>query len=194
MTFMGRAKEFEREHALERAMYVFWSKGYEGASIPDLIQHMGISRSSLYETYGDKQALFLETLSYYKMKGEKKRDLLRNASSAKKGLRDYFEWHINDAINESLPGGCMITNTAISLDHCHEQVRDLVQERFDSLAEEFYRLIERGKQSGEISSHKDARKLANLLLGLNHGIGVMARVTKDAQVLENMMEEAIELL
>ncbi len=159
-----------------------------------MIQHMGISRSSLYETYGDKQALFLEALSSYKAKGEKKRELLRNGSSAKQGLRDYFERHIADSVNESLPGGCMITNTAITLKHCTEQVSLFIKERFDSLAEEFYELIERGKRSGEIRSDKDSRVLANLLLGLNHGIGVMARVTKDSQVLKNMMEEAIELL
>ena len=56
---MARHKEFEREEALQKAMEVFWSRGYGAASIQDLVEHMGINRQSLYDTFGDKHALYL---------------------------------------------------------------------------------------------------------------------------------------
>jgi TetR/AcrR family transcriptional repressor of nem operon len=62
---MARPKSFIPEQALQKAMHVFWEKGYEGASIQDLTQAMGINRFSLYDTFGDKHALYLQTLDMY---------------------------------------------------------------------------------------------------------------------------------
>jgi TetR/AcrR family transcriptional repressor of nem operon len=62
---MPRPKEFDREHVLDRAMGVFWSKGYAATSIEDLVAHMGIQRGSLYGTFRDKRTLFLSALDRY---------------------------------------------------------------------------------------------------------------------------------
>ncbi|MCY8669819.1 TetR/AcrR family transcriptional regulator [Bacillus haynesii] len=95
---MGRRKEFVREEALRSAMRTFWSKGYDGTSIPDLMHSMCISRSSLYETFGDKQSLLNEAVKYYsQLVGEKKQGILANAKSAKQGLTDYFRYHMEAA-------------------------------------------------------------------------------------------------
>ena len=59
---LGRPKAFDREEALEKAMYLFWAKGYEAASVRDLLAAMGINRGSMYATFGDKRSLFLETI------------------------------------------------------------------------------------------------------------------------------------
>src|SRR4051812_42751972 len=61
----GRPREFDTEKALERAMHVFWRKGYEGASLTDLTEAMGINRPSLYAAFGDKAALFRRALDKY---------------------------------------------------------------------------------------------------------------------------------
>ena len=62
---MARTKEFDRDAALDRAMHVFWKKGYEATSLPDLLQAMGIARQSLYDTFGEKHALFMAALERY---------------------------------------------------------------------------------------------------------------------------------
>lgn len=79
---MGRTKEFDREQVLRKAMIVFWEKGYEGASIPDLLKSMELSRSSMYETFQDKQTLYYEAIQQYKKMSQKKRDLMNLAPSA----------------------------------------------------------------------------------------------------------------
>jgi len=62
---MARAKEFDREKVLERAMHVFWARGYEATSLPELLDAMQIGRQSMYDTFGDKRALFIAALDRY---------------------------------------------------------------------------------------------------------------------------------
>ena len=63
---LGRPKEFDRKEALESAMEVFWAKGFEGTSVCDLLDGMGINRGSMYDTFGDKRALFLAAIDHYR--------------------------------------------------------------------------------------------------------------------------------
>lgn len=62
---MARPREFDPDHALEQAMEVFWQRGYEGASLPDLLTGMGLTRGSLYKAFKDKRSLFLQVLERY---------------------------------------------------------------------------------------------------------------------------------
>ncbi|CAM3391078.1 TetR/AcrR family transcriptional regulator [Paenibacillus lupini] len=191
---MARPREFDSEHVLQQAMHLFWSRGYEAVAIPDLLKQTGLSRSSLYEFFGDKQSLFIETLNHYKHIGDRKRDVLRNAQSVKEGIQNYFTLHIDMSVDEALPRGCFITNTAVSLDQVDDQVRRLIEERFEGLENEFYLLLEKGQQSGEITKDKNIVELARLFNGLNHGISVMARVNQDRLVLSDMVNAALKLL
>jgi TetR/AcrR family transcriptional repressor of nem operon len=106
MIRVSRPKEFDRNIALKKAMHVFWAKGFEGASISDLTEMMGISRSSLYESFGDKEDLFLEALNYYIEDIEERRTLIfGKAISVKQGMRDFFYGVIKFVLNEEQPGG-----------------------------------------------------------------------------------------
>src|SRR6266567_3686326 len=89
---MARHREFDRDEALHKAMEVFWSRGYEAASIQELIKHMGINRQSLYDTFGDKHALYLQALDRYReMEGHKLFELLERQGSVKNNLRQLFK-------------------------------------------------------------------------------------------------------
>src|ERR1051326_3516607 len=88
---MARHKEFDREEALQKAMEVFWERGYEATSIQDLVEQMGINRQSLYDTFGDKHALYLAALDHYReVEGGKMFKLLERQGSVKKTLRKLF--------------------------------------------------------------------------------------------------------
>src|SRR5215208_4537603 len=88
---MARHKEFDREEALQRAMEVFWSRGYEAASVGDLVKHMGINRQSLYDTFGDKHTLYLAALDRYReVEGRKLFELLERPGPVKRALRQLF--------------------------------------------------------------------------------------------------------
>jgi TetR/AcrR family transcriptional regulator, transcriptional repressor for nem operon len=80
---MARHKEFDRDEALRKAMEVFWSRGYEAASIEDLVKHMGINRQSLYDTFGHKHALYLKALDRYReVEGRRMFDLCSSLMQA----------------------------------------------------------------------------------------------------------------
>ncbi|MFG0217163.1 TetR/AcrR family transcriptional regulator [Brevibacillus porteri] len=175
-------------------MLVFWEKGYEATSIPDLLKAMELSRSSLYETFVDKETLYVEAIQHYKKIGQKKRDLLVYASSAKAGIRQYFDQHITSAFDEDLPKGCMITNATLGLDSPDEQLHKLIRDGFEELEHAFYELLSKGQQTGEIDSKKDIKALSHLLLNLNHSINVVSKVKTDKKIIYDMMNTVIEML
>lgn len=194
MITIGRSKEFDKVDVLHKAMLVFWEKGYDATSIPDLLTAMGLSRSSLYETFTDKETLYLEALRHYKNIRNYKRNLLANASSAKDGIRQYFDHQIASAFDEDLPKGCLITNATIGMNTPDEQLRKLIQEGFEELEQAFYELLRKGQQTGEISSEKDIKALSLLLLNLNHSINVVSKVKNNRKVMDDMMNAVIEMI
>jgi TetR/AcrR family transcriptional regulator, transcriptional repressor for nem operon len=175
-------------------MLVFWEKGYEATSIPDLLESMKISRSSLYETFVDKSTLYIEAINHYKEIKQKKRNLLLNAQSAKAGIKQYFEQHISSAFDEDLPKGCLITNAIISLDSPDEQFHKLIRDSFEELELSFYELLRKGQQSGEIDLKKDIKVLSYLLLNLNHSINVLSKVNSDKKVIYDMINTVVEMI
>ncbi len=191
---MGRTKEFDHGQVLHAATLVFWQKGYEATSMSDLLQAMNISRSSMYETFVDKEHLYLQSIEHYKRLGEDKRSCLSHATSAREGIRRYFDKHIDGAFNLSSPRGCLITNAIAALDAPDEQIRQIVQKRFEDLGEAFYRLLQQGQENGEIGADRDIRTLAYLLLNLNHGINIAAKVDSDRTHAEQMVQSVIDML
>lgn len=111
---MARPRTFELESALEDAMNVFWAKGYEGASLPDLLSEMGIARGSLYKAYGDKRALFLDALALYDRTALTPAiDLLRGARDA--GAKDPIGTLFASVVDAARHGdrrGCLMCNAA----------------------------------------------------------------------------------
>ena len=175
-------------------MLVFWEKGYDATSIPDLLEAMELSRSSLYETFTDKQTLYVEAIHHYKKIGRNKRNLLVNAPSAKVGIRQYFDQHITSAFDDDLPKGCFITNATIGLDSPDEQLRNLIRDGFEELEQSFYVLLSKGQQTGEIDPKKDINALSHLLLNLNHSINVVSKVKTNKKIIYDMMDTVIEML
>src|SRR3984893_15939871 len=113
---MARQKEFDREEALHKAMEVFWSRGYQAASIQDLVKHMGINRQSLYDTFGDKHALYLQALDrYHEVHGRKVSELLERPGSVKKALRQLFEGIVEGSLCEQERRGCFMGNAMSEL-------------------------------------------------------------------------------
>lgn len=191
---MGRTKEFDRELVLHKAMLLFWEKGYESASIPDLIQSMGISRSSLYESFTDKRSLYLEAIDHYKKVRRNKRELLLGASTVKEGIRKFFCSHIDAAYDKDFPGGCLITNEAVRAGTADTAIIQVVQESVEDLEELFYKVLKKGQRSGEIDQTTDLRVAAYLLLNLNHSINLLSKVTKEKQLVYAMVDKVIDSL
>jgi len=113
---MARHKEFDRDEALHKAMEVFWSRGYEAASVGDLVKHMGVSRQSLYDTFGDKHSLYLQALDRYReVEGRKMFELLEAPGSVKRSLRRLFEGVVECSLAGGERRGCFVGNATSEL-------------------------------------------------------------------------------
>ena len=113
---MARQKEFNPDEVLHKAMEVFWRRGYEGASMQDLVKHMGINRQSIYDTFGDKHSLFLQSLDRYReIESRKVFAVLERPGSVKKNLRQLFEEVVSRAVSAEGRRGCFVGNSMSEL-------------------------------------------------------------------------------
>jgi TetR/AcrR family transcriptional regulator, transcriptional repressor for nem operon len=192
---MARPKEFDREEALQKALYTFWDKGYEATTLPNLLESMKISRSSFYDTFGDKQTLFQEAMHlYHQQVGAERMKLLTRATSTKQGLIEYFNHHVEIALIDNYPGGCFVTNTATMLKTIDPKIVNSITQGTDCLEQSFYALLDKGQRNGEIAQSKDIKALSRLFLSLAYGINVVARVNPNRELLEDTVKAALSTL
>src|SRR5512142_2575295 len=111
---MARPQEYETSEVLRNAMFVFWSKAYEAASLADILAATGLSKSSLYATFGDKRELFLAAFKAYQQERYQRLDrILNNGQPVRQSIETFFcqvVYHISDSSHGS---GCMTANEAV---------------------------------------------------------------------------------
>lgn len=192
---MGRQKEFDRDEALHKAMEVFWSRGYTAASIQDLVKHMGINRQSLYDTFGDKHALYLLALDRYReVEGRKMCERLEQPGSVKKALRQLFEGVIETALYDGQRRGCLMGNAMSELSGRCKETAVRTRGNMASAEETFYRALVRGKKEGEFVAVRDPRAVARFLYSSLQGLVLMAKTTQDRKTLEDVVKITLSVL
>ncbi len=171
-----RLREFDTGQALQRAMTLFWERGYEATSVQDLVDRTGVNRSSLYSAWGDKQGVFLAVLDRYRdhVVGRRLCDL-EQPNSALAEVRGYFEGLAQTGPGERIRNGCLMTNSAVE-----RAPRDAVSARrirahLERLEEAFRGALARARERREIRRDTDVDDLARYLTGSAQGLGVMAR-------------------
>jgi TetR/AcrR family transcriptional repressor of nem operon len=192
---MARHKEFDRDEALQKAMEVFWSRGYEAASIQDLVERMGINRQSLYDTFGDKHALYLQALDRYReVEGRKLFELLKRSGSVKKALRQLFQGVVEGSFCDGERRGCFVGNAMSELaGRCKETAARTCSNL--AVAEDaLYRALLRGKREGEIKGGRDLRAVARFLYSSMQGLQLMAKATRDRKTLEDVVRVTLSVL
>lgn len=192
---MARHKEFDKDEALQKAMEVFWARGYEAASIQDLVEQMGINRQSLYDTFGDKHALYLQALDRYReVEGRKLFELLERSGSVKKALRQLFETIVEGSLCAKERRGCFIGNAMSELaGRCPETARKTCSQMM-AVEGAFYRALVRGKKAGEIRDRRDLRAVARFLYSSMQGLRLMAKATQDRKTLEDVVRVTLSVL
>ncbi len=191
---MPRAKCFDREEALQKAMRAFWARGYEATSIQDLVDCMGINRGSLYDTFGDKHQLFLAALDQYTDSSLTRGLALREDGSAILILKDYLYSFMYRTLGDPEKRGCFVTNTTVERSSYDEQCAKKLREYYDSVETDLTFLIERGQVSGEIKNRRPAAELASFFVGVMQGIRVLGKVRPEETALRPMVEVALESL
>jgi TetR/AcrR family transcriptional repressor of nem operon len=190
---MARSKEFDEKAVLRKAMELFWEQGYEKTSMQDLVDHMGIHRRSIYDTFGDKRSLFLASLNHYEelIVNEMER-IISSTSSIKQTIRDVFIFVLNSI--EQYPKGCLSVNAAIELSLLYKEIGRIVTKMFNRTEDMFNNLIKRGQTSGELSKEIDSDNTSRFLHNNLVGIRVLIKTNYNKKELEGIITLALSVL
>ena len=192
---MARQKEFEKEEVLEKAMDAFWRFGFEKTSMQSLVKNMGINRSSLYETFGDKRSLFEAAITHYeKTRMQGMVDCLLEIGASKPAIAKVFDSLIDQSISDEDRRGCFLTNTAIELSPHDPSVAKKIATDMKIVEKAFYRVLVNAQAKGEIALEKDLNQIAQYLTSSFQGIRVMAKINQEPEFLKNIVKVTLSVL
>lgn len=192
---MARTKEFNEDQALDKAIEIFWHKGYNGTSAQDLVTHLGLSRSSLYDTFGDKQKLFSMALKRYQKQGQDYvKNLLEESEDVKATLTVIFKQAVLESLEDRITKGCFMVNSSVELAMHDEEIARIVNENRQTMEDVFLKAVTKGQEAGQISTKQNARTLARFIFNNYTGIRVLARSgEKDKQVYDDILKAMFSL-
>ncbi|HEY3683815.1 MAG TPA: TetR/AcrR family transcriptional regulator [Streptosporangiaceae bacterium] len=191
---MGRPKGFETDVAVERAMRVFWRKGYGPTTPQELAGELGIGKGSLYNTFTSKHRLFeLALRRYGEMRVEALADLLNRPGPVKPLLREALE-RLVSAPDDALRHGCLAVNTAAELAGADEIATEVVSDVFARMEGALRAAVERGRRNGEIGPSCDPDEAASMLLSVVIGMSVLARTGQRPEQRQRTVNAAIAAL
>ncbi|MCA1578702.1 MAG: TetR/AcrR family transcriptional regulator [Acidobacteria bacterium] len=192
---MARHKEFDRDEALHKAMEVFWARGFEAASVQDLVEHMGINRQSLYDTFGDKHSLYLQALDRYEqVESRKLFELLQRPGPVKKAFKDLFNGVVEGSLCDQQHRGCLMNNAMSELAGRCAATAEKTRHNMAAIEDAFHGALLRGKKSGELKGVREPRAMARFLYNSFQGLTLMAKATPDRKVLEDVVRVTLSVL
>lgn len=172
----GRPLSFDRDRVLAAAAEVFWRLGYEGASIADLTEAMGISAQSLYTAFSSKASLFREALDWYRANvGAFTREALDAPGPVKAVLRRILEDSAREFTRPGRPGGCMVSTAALGCATENAEVAEYAAELRSRALAAIQARLERAAASGEAPPDTDAAGLASFIGAVIQGMAIQAR-------------------
>jgi AcrR family transcriptional regulator len=172
----GRPREFDADKALDRAMRLFWKKGYEGTSLTDLTRAMGISRPSLYAAFGDKEQLFRKALDRYGAENGRVSNIINalNQPTAKKVAEQLLRSTVDGLTCPKNPHGCFLVQSALACGESAQAVRiELIARQKQSQAAVRKRFA-RAVAEGDLPAKTDTADLARFIATVTAGLSVQA--------------------
>ena len=189
---MGRPREFDIDEALDRAMRLFWERGYEGVSLTDLTKAMGITKPSLYAAFGDKKELFRKALERYT---EGPADYGTRALQ-EPTARDVAEATVRGAVRTTTrpgcPAGCLGVQGALASNDAAQPAHDMLVEWRSASARRLEERFRRAVDEDDLPRDADPRMLARYLMTVTFGIAVQAASGLGRDELQDIADLALE--
>jgi len=188
-------KNFDIDEATQKAIEVFWAKGFEATSISDLVDAMEINKGSLYNAFGSKNDLFLTALRRYDCDNRKKTLAHLEAMNAPvEAIRQLFDGLVDKSLADPARKGCLLVNTALELPNHSEDVQGMVTSALDEFEQFFKNSIRLGQRCGDIPRTVDPETAAKALLTLVVGLRVLSRGVFDGVSLGAIRDQAMQIV
>lgn len=187
---MARKKQYIEEEVIEKAMALFWRKGYEVTSMQMLEKEMGINKFSIYSSFGNKDGVFLESIKCYKRKIKEITGKLKLSSNGVNGIKQFFYDFIEFSKDSTLRKGCLITNSANEL---NEDANPKIKAELSKFTSNIRSLFANNLQQEENFNHTEVEEKADYLVISVFGLASASRVFNDNQ-LHNYIENIFKSL
>lgn len=186
---------FDEQTVLQRATALFHNKGYNGTSMDDLTKATGLSRSSLYNSFGDKHSLFMRCLLYYQSDAQDAlMQTVNGVASPVKRIKAAFKYLVDDVLKDGKRNGCLLVNTTAELANVDKEVCDLIFRNTDTMEHLFAQWVKEAQQSGEISKTFTATAIARHLFNTYAGLRISGQSTPDKKFLDDIVKVALSVL
>ena len=186
----GRPREFDTDVALAAALRVFWTKGYEGTSLSDLTDAMGVTRPSLYAAFGNKESLFKHALDLYE---EEKMAYVGKALEAKtaRGVAQSILCGAIENVTSGDARGCMGVISSVACQSVEESIRDDINRRSESSHNALVARMQKGIDDGDFNAPTDAEAITRYLKAVLQGMSVQAQAGATADELRQIAEATL---
>ena len=190
----GRPKDFDEAAVLDKAVELFWKKGYEATSLEQLLAAMGMGKGSMYHNFGNKREVFKLTLNRFNQKFIGWLDTeLTKAKDPIAFIKDYFRGIPSQGADDHKKG-CFLGNTVAELACIDPGLEKLAAEHLERMENIFHKHIKNAQQSGKLKSKEDARLLARHLINLWNGLNITRRMYSSSKDLGPLVELQLKML
>lgn len=180
---MPRKKSYDIEDVLKKAMHTFWQNGYESTSVRLLAKDMGINQFSIYDSFGNKQELFIEVLKKYKNHvGNTFLKELKDSEGSLEDIRKFLTKYARAVREGKQVNGCLMVNTSLEVGHKDGKVVKQLQLYFDFIRHVLSDTLVKAKARGEVSQEFDTANHSLFLLGGLQGLSVYAKFQKPEEI------------
>jgi TetR/AcrR family transcriptional regulator, transcriptional repressor for nem operon len=192
---MARTKDFDEEKVLDKAICIFSHKGYNGTSMQDLVDGLGISRSSMYDTFTDKHTLYVKALECYQKTADQRIcDIIQNSSSAKAAIRQLLKITVDELLKDKQKHGCFLVNAEIEVALHDNGVKEMICRSTQHMETAFQHAIVKGQRSGEISTRHNAQALSRFISNTVKGLQVSSKSNTDMAFFDDIIQTTLSVL
>lgn len=192
MSGRGRPREFDKQEALRRAVEVFWTRGFQGASMTELTKAMGLTAPSVYAAFGDKEALFRSAITHYsETDGAGIWDGVAESATARDAVAGVLYATADAFTSHTPPRGCMIALSALQSVSPHPEICDELKSLRTGNIDLLQTRFERARADGELPTHADCRALAVYVTTVQHGMSIQARDGANRATLQSVADCAL---
>jgi TetR/AcrR family transcriptional repressor of nem operon len=191
---MGRPKSFSESDALERALDVFWQRGYQGVGLTELLGEMGIARQSLYDTFGSKRQLFIKTIEHYRTtRLASALALLERDGSPTKNVKDVVRFFEQLALDKRARG-CLVANSLVEIGSQDTEIRELLAETLALLETGILKELRRAQRMGELPADRPPRAIARALTNALIGMAVTGKLGQKRSTVQDIYAGTLAML